>query len=81
MIFDGKYYTIIKFKKGKKRYSNLEIELGPVLVEKKDKEFISYLKKEKSYYSNLINNIPLRYIKKRYRIKKVLKYIKMTLNK
>lgn len=81
MIYDGKYYTIIKFKKGKKRYSKLDIELGPILIEKKDKEFISYLKKEKLYYSKLIKDIPFRYIKRRHEIKKILKYIKMTLNK
>ena len=81
MVLDGKYYTIIKFRKGKIHYSDLEIKLGPILIQKKDEIFISYLKKEELYYSNLINNIPKRYFKRRHEFKKILKYIKMTLYK
>lgn len=80
IVLEGKYYTIIKFKRGKRHYSNLELELGPILIKKRDKQFISYLKKKELYYSKLIKNIPFKYYVRRFKIKRILKYIKMTLN-
>ena len=81
IVYEGKYYIIIKFKKGKKHYSNLELELGPIMIMKKNSEFIDYLKKQLLHYLKLIETIPFQHFIKRYKIKRSLKNIKMTLNR
>ena len=47
IIFDDKYYIIMKFKKGKKEYSDKQYFLGPILLNNKDDIYINYLKRLK----------------------------------
>jgi tRNA (adenine22-N1)-methyltransferase len=69
-IDQGIAYVIIKFNKGNKNYSEIEKELGPILINKKDndtKEYFNYLynKKEEilkqipSNYENKIKDIEI----------------------
>lgn len=52
VIYDkNKYYVIIKFKKGYKKYTKKELEFGPVLIHKKNKETKEFFKN--IYDSNL----------------------------
>lgn len=61
----NKYYTIIYFKRGLKKYSNVDYLFGPII--RKNKEYSDYFLKlyEKKY--NILNNIPKKYIFKRYK--------------
>lgn len=45
----NKYYVIIKFKKGFKKYNENEIKFGPILISKKNKEI-------KAYFKNIYDN-------------------------
>ena len=67
------WYIIIKFKKGFHKYSNIELELGPILIKKKDKVYFTYLLNS---YSKILNSIPKKYILKRLHIKYLISYIK-----
>lgn len=73
----GIFYTIIKFRKGKKYYSNKELQLGPIISEKQTDE-------KKEYFTFLMqsNEEILRKIPKKYYIRKwKLKYINLLLKK
>ena len=55
---DDKYYVIIEFTKGKSKYSNEELFMGPILKNNKDEMFYkyyNYIKKEKEY---ILGRIP-----------------------
>ena len=50
---DGKYYVVIKFEYGYKRYKNNQLLLGPELLKNMDDVFINYLKdRQKHFYQN-----------------------------
>lgn len=51
-------YTIIKFTKGKKRYSKKELYFGPILLKKNDKLFKEYNELEKTKILNLLKLVP-----------------------
>ena len=51
-------YTIIKFVKGKKRYSKKELYFGPILLKKNDDLFKEYNELEKKKLENLMRLIP-----------------------
>ena len=56
---DDKYYIIIEFTKGGKKYSDKELFMGPVLLQSKDNlfyKYYSYIKQEKEYILNKITN-------------------------
>lgn len=65
-----KFYVVIKFVKGKKRYSAKECYLGPILKNDHSYEVMRYY--ESLYYENvnILNKIPEKYIQQR---KKFLK--------
>ena len=51
-------YTIVKFKKGRKKYTKKELFLGPILLEKKDDLFYKLCEINKNKLLNILNNIP-----------------------
>ncbi len=53
-----KYYIIIKFIKGTKKYNCKELYFGPVLLEKKDLPFKEYFQNELSKLKDNLNKIP-----------------------
>ena len=68
-----KIYTIIKFVKGKKRYSKKELYLGPILLEKNTELFKKQNKKELEKLNILLKMMPKNKIIDRYKIKKKIK--------
>lgn len=70
---DGKFYIIMKFIKGNKKYSSKEVYFGPCLLKNKDilfDKYFSYLKEEKI---KILSNLPDRCIKKRKELEKEIK--------
>lgn len=81
MVLDrDKFYPVILFEKGNKKYTKKEYKYGPVLLKNKDKDFVKYLKNEKEKYIKINNNLSLKYISKKIRLKKEINYIKKELN-
>lgn len=60
-----KFYVVIKFVKGKKRYTARECYLGPILKDDPSYEVMRYY--ESLYYenTNILEKIPIKYEKKR----------------
>ena len=68
-------YPVIKFKRGKKKYSYQDYLYGPILIEKHDPLFIEYMNKEKNTKEKLLEVLPKKYFEKRWQLKKELKFI------
>ena len=74
MVVDNKKtYTVIKYIKGKKKYSRKELYFGPILLAKKDKLFISNAKSEYDKLNLLLKLLPKNKIAERYKIKKEIR--------
>lgn len=73
LIEDGnKYYLIIKVAKGIKKYSDKELEYGPLLLKEKSSIFIDFYSKELNAKKNVIKNIPKIKVRKRvHEIRKI----------
>lgn len=76
LIDKGIYYTIISFKKGKKKYKKHELYFGPILLERKDEVFIEYFNREYNRLTNILNTLPKNKIIERIKTQKVLKMYK-----
>ena len=68
-----KIYTIIKFIKGKRKYSKKELYFGPILLKKNTKLFQMNNKKELDKLKLLLKMMPKNKIIDRYKIKKKIK--------
>ena len=68
-----KIYTIIKFVKGKRRYSKKEIYFGPKLLEKNTKLFQEYNKRELDKLNVFLKLLPKKKLSDRYKIKKEIR--------
>ena len=68
-------YTVIKFKKGIRRYNYKELYLGPILINKKDKLFIKKYSKELKTLEMILNNITNGHYLYKMRIKRNIKII------
>ena len=68
-------YPIIRFKRGKRKYSYKDYLYGPILIENHDSLFIEYLQKEKATKEKLIKVMPRKYFERRWQLKKELKVI------
>ena len=68
-------YTVIKFTKGKKRYSYKELYLGPILLEKNDKLFQKKNDKELKTMKMIIKNITKGHYLYRLKIKRNIKIL------
>lgn len=71
-----KIYTIIKFIKGKKKYTKKELYFGPILLKKKDKLFIEKNKQELTKLNLLLKMLPKNKILDRHKIKKEIRLYK-----
>ena len=71
-----KIYTIVKFIKGKKKYSKKELFFGPVLLEKNTKLFRENSDKELQKLQLLLKMLPKNKIIDRYKIKKKIRMYK-----
>lgn len=68
------FYVVIKFKKGNKKYNKNDYSLGPILKNKDSR--VEYYKYLKSKNEEVLKNIPRRYFKLRYKIKKTNQMLK-----
>ncbi len=76
LIDKGIYYTIISFKKGKKKYTKYELYFGPILLNTRNKVFTEYFKKEYDRLFVILDNLPRNKIIERFKIKKILNMYK-----
>ena len=82
MVIDkDKYYPIIVFEKGTKKYNKYELKYGPILLKNKEDDFVNYLKLNKKKIIRVYNNISTKYIFKKRSLKKEIKYIDKILKK
>ena len=80
MVKEKKFiYQIIKFVKGKKRYSKREYFFGPVFLEKKDNLFKEYYGRELKSREILMEVLPKNFRWKRFIAKKEMKMIRKEL--
>jgi len=81
LVEEGKFiYQIIKLKKGKKKYSKKEYFFGPVLLNKKGKNFTKYYTRELNSRMILLDLLPNNYRFKKYKLKREIKLINEVLN-
>lgn len=80
MVKEKKFiYQIIKFVKGKKKYSKKEYFFGPIFLKKKDKLFKEYYERELKSREILIQVLPKNYRLKKFITKKEINMIKKEL--
>ena len=71
-----KIYTIIKFIKGKKKYTKKELFFGPILLKKNTKIFQEHNKEELEKLYILLKLLPKNKIIDRYKIKRKIRMYK-----
>ena len=67
-------YTVIKFKKGNRKYSNKELLLGPILLERKEELFYELCDLEKKKLLNILDKVPNNEISYKKEIENRIKY-------
>lgn len=81
LVKDGKYiYQIMKFKKGRKYYKKSELFFGPILLNKKNKLFKDYYKRELTSRQIMLKLLPKNFYLKRFKTKKEIKLIEKELS-
>lgn len=76
MVLDkGKVYTVIKFVKGKKRYSYRELYLGPVLIRRNDSLFKDKCKRDLVMMKMILKNVKHGHYLYRLRLKRNIKIL------
>lgn len=68
-------YTVIKFTKGKKKYSYKELYLGPILIQKNDELFKKRNEKELKTLKMIIKNIKTGHYLYKFKIKRNIKLL------
>ena len=71
----GKYYPIIVFEKGRRKYSYLDLSYGPILIKNKSLIFTNYIKDILNKKINIFNRLSNKYILKKYKLKKEIRMI------
>lgn len=56
LIENGIYYELIGFTKGNKKYTDIELKYGPILMNKKSKDYIIHYEEEIEKLENLLLN-------------------------
>jgi tRNA (adenine22-N1)-methyltransferase len=73
----SKIYTVIVFKKGIKRYSNKELEIGPIILKNKGVLYKEWLDNSIKTNLKILKKLPKKYVLSRIKFKlKVFKYKK-----
>ena len=65
----GIFYTIIKFKKGKRYYTYKQLQLGPIIINNKTEENKEYFEFLLNSNNEILNKLPKKYCFKRLKIK------------
>ena len=58
MVYDYKFYQIMVVKSGQQQLNELQIEFGPVLLEKKGEVFLQCYQKQLSHFQRLLSTLP-----------------------
>ena len=58
MVYDYKYYQIMVVKTGQQQLNELQIEFGPILLEKKGDVFLQCYQKQLSHFQSLLSTLP-----------------------
>lgn len=74
-------YTVIKFVRGKEKYSYDEIYFGPRILENKDDLFYEYYNKKLLKYENLLLQLPKTELKSRLHHMNLIRIIKKQVSK
>lgn len=72
-------YSILKFHKGKVKYTAKELYFGPILLQKKDKLFRKYFEKELQRKQISLSFLPKKYFLKRYKLKQEINLLEKTI--
>lgn len=81
MVKEKKFiYQIIKFYRGKKKYTRREYFFGPIFLNKKNKLFKEYYERELKSREIFVDLLPKNFIWKKFKTKKEIKMIKEELN-
>ena len=62
---DGKYYIIIEFIKGNKKYNKKELYFGPVLISNKENNFYDYYNYIRDTKISILESLPKEYEKRK----------------
>jgi len=75
----NKFYLIVKFVKGNKKYTDKELEYGPILLKEKSNEFIKYYNILLEEKIKIIKKVPIFKIKDRLESRKRIKSLRKIL--
>jgi tRNA (adenine22-N1)-methyltransferase len=73
VLDNKKYYTIIKYGKGRRKYNKKELYFGPILLTKRDKVFIDSIKNDYNKLKQIEKNLPKGKLITKYKIKREIK--------
>ena len=79
IVYEKKYYIIMKCIRGITKYNHMQLKYGPLLLEEKSKEFVNYLNDRKRYLEDLLNKIPNKFILRKIKVLKEINRIKAIL--
>ena len=68
IIYEKKYYIIMKWVKGIAKYNHTQLKYGPLLLEEKSKEYVNYLNDRKRYLEDLLKAIPNKFILRKVKV-------------
>ena len=82
LVKEGKFiYQVIKFEKGKVKYTKREYFFGPLLLKEKNNLFIEYYARELKSREILFPLLPQNYYLKKWKMKREIKILKEVLKK
>ena len=76
ILENNKFYPIIIFEKGTKKYEKYELKYGPILLKSNNEIFKKYIEKEITKLSNIRNNLTSKYLIKKIKLEKEIRFLK-----
>ncbi len=76
ILENNKFYPIIIFEKGTKKYKKYELKYGPILLKSNNEVFKKYIEKEIDKLNNIKNSLTNKYLIKKIKLKKEIRFLK-----
>lgn len=76
VLENNKFYPIIVFEKGIKKYKKYELKYGPILLKSNNEVFKKYIEKEIDKLNNIKNSLTNKYLIKKIKLKKEIRFLK-----
>lgn len=76
ILENDKFYPIVIFEKGTKKYKKHELKYGPILLKSNNEVFKKYIEKEISKLNNIKNSLTNKYLIKKIKVKKEIRFLK-----